>query len=76
MNQTENFRDVAAAQANGTDVYIESLAREARALRVPMTHTTRDDEFMPVLSYRVDQEIAAAEERIEALRRLRDRYSA
>lgn len=54
----------------------EDLAREARSLRVPMTHVPKDEEYMPVLAYRVDQEIAAAERRIRGLKALRDRYSA
>ena len=52
------------------------LAHEAKLLKVYMTHTPKDDEFMPVLAYRVDQEIVAARERLEALQRLRDKYTA
>jgi hypothetical protein len=58
------------------DSFTESLAREAKRLRVYMTHTPRDDEFMSVLSYRVDTEIARTEERLAELKALRDRYSA
>ena len=50
---------------------IEELAREAKSLRVPMTHVPRDPEFPGVLQYRVEQEIAAAERRLSALRVLR-----
>lgn len=52
------------------------LARIAQCLHVPMTHSVKDEEFMPVLSYRVDQEIAAAEQRLADLKRLRDSFTA
>ena len=58
------------------DSFKLQLAQRAKALRVPMTHTPRDEEFMPVLSYRVDQEIAAARKRLEALKQLRDSFTA
>jgi hypothetical protein len=56
--------------------FAESLAQHASYLRVPMTHSPNDDEFMSVLSYRVDQELAAAELRVASLKELQDRYSA
>lgn len=65
----------ASADEKG-DAFRESLAKEGRRLRVPMTHATRDDEWMSVFSYRVDQEIAASERRARELRALRDLYSA
>lgn len=52
--------------------FIEDIARVARGLRVPMTHDTHEPEFMPVLTYRVGQEIAAAERRLTELKALRD----
>jgi hypothetical protein len=67
--------DLAASDA----AYItlkENLAREARSLRIPMTHLPKDEEYMPVLSYRVDQEIAAAERRVRELKLFRDRFTA
>lgn len=56
--------------------YLAPLARRAQELRVPMSHTPRDEEFMPVLAYRVDMEIVRAEERIAALRALRAQFTA
>lgn len=57
-------------------MYIEALARDAKALGVYMTHATHEGEFMSVLSYRVDQYIAAHERKLAALKALRDRYTA
>jgi hypothetical protein len=56
--------------------FAESLAKHASYLRVPMTHAPSEVEFMSVLSYRVDQELAAAELRVASLKELQDRYSA
>lgn len=58
------------------DSFTESLASEAKRLRVYMTHSPNEPEFMPVLSYRVDQLIAQKEREIAELKALRDRYSA
>ena len=52
---------------------MEQLAKTAKELRVPMTHTTRDDEYADVLAYRLDQEIASAERQAVAMRELRAR---
>jgi hypothetical protein len=58
------------------DSFKAKLERERKRLGVYMTHTPRDDEYMPVLSYRVDTEIARTEQRLEELKALRDMYSA
>lgn len=63
-------------ERNLAESHTERLSRIAKALRVPMTHWHSDDEFMPVLSYRVDREIAKAKERLANLERLRDLYTA
>lgn len=49
------------------------IARDARTLRVPMTHVAHDDEYIDVLAYRVEQEIAQAEGRLADLRRLSEK---
>jgi hypothetical protein len=49
---------------------LESVERTAKSLRVPMTHTPRDAEYPSVLRYRIGQEIAAAEQRLDNLREL------
>jgi hypothetical protein len=76
LKDVRDALDASAPEEPRSDEFAEGLAREAKRLRVFMTHTPRDSEFMPTLSYRVDQEISRCEERLEALRRLRDRYSA
>lgn len=63
------------AQRDGEDFTVR-LERIAKALRVPMTHVAKDEEFMPVLAYRVDQQIAVAEQRLADLKRLQGCYSA
>jgi hypothetical protein len=52
---------------------LETLAKEASRLRVPMGHTTRDEEYLEVLAYRVAQEIHASEFRLANLRELAKR---
>jgi len=54
----------------------QDLQREARSLRVPMTHDASDEEYMPVLSYCVDQEIMRASRRVRELKLFRDRFTA
>jgi hypothetical protein len=49
------------------------IEREAKALRVPMTHVPRDPEYLSVLEDRIGQELTALEQRIAALRNLRTR---
>lgn len=55
--------------------YIEMIARTAQELRIPMSHTPNDDEYMSVLSYRVDQEIIAARRRLAKLENFRHSFS-
>lgn len=52
------------------------IERDAKTLRVPMTHVARDDEYASVLRYRIAQEIASAEKRVAALRELDERVAA
>jgi hypothetical protein len=59
-----------------TSEYLATLSREAARLRIPMSHVPGDNEYMPVLSYRIDQAIVAARRRLEELQALRDSYSA
>lgn len=49
---------------------LDEIATTASRLRVPMTHVPRDAEYLPVLAYRVQQEIEAAELRATRLRDL------
>lgn len=53
----------------------DAIVRDARRLRVAMTHVPHDDEYLPVLAYRVQQEIEAAERKLNQLRSLRVRIS-
>lgn len=50
-----------------SDELMERIAREVRILRVPMSHTPRDAEYLRVLAYRVEQERAACERRLVQL---------
>jgi hypothetical protein len=49
---------------------LDEIERTAKSLRVPMTHVARDPEYVHVLRYRIEQEIAAAEQRLDNLRDL------
>ena len=59
------YRDAAQACANA--MALEDVEREAQALRVPMSHTTADAEYLPVLAYRIEQEARAAQRRLDRL---------
>lgn len=59
-----------------TNDFVESLDKERKRLRIYMSHATNSDEYMSVLSYRVDQAIAATEQRLIDLKKLQGRYSA
>lgn len=48
----------------------DEIAREATRLRVPMSHVPKDREYLPVLAYRIGQEIHAIEFRLADLRSL------
>lgn len=52
---------------------VQQIERTAKSLRVPMTHVARDDEYLSVLEYRIEQELTKAEQRIAALRNLKAR---
>lgn len=68
--------DTIFTQREGED-FTARLERIARSLRVPLRNATpSDDWFMSNLSYGVDQEIAAAERRLELLKHFRDCYTA
>lgn len=54
----------------------DKLEKERKRLKVYMNHTTRDDEYMVCLSYRVDQAIVSTKQRLAELENLRDMYSA
>lgn len=55
---------------------LQRVARDASLARVPMSHTPRDREYLPVLAYRVGQERRAAEARLAALAALASDVSA
>jgi len=57
------------------DEAVFAIEREAKTLRVPMTHVARDPEYLEVLDYRIGQELTRAEQRVAALRNLRARVA-
>lgn len=55
------------------DKLLALIEQTAKAARVPMTHVPKDPEYLPVLGYRVGQEIEASERRLRLLRELQER---
>lgn len=61
---------------DGYYAHLETLDAERKQLRIYMTHSVRDNEYMSVLSYRTSQAIAACEEQLAALRKFQGKFTA
>jgi hypothetical protein len=73
-HHTPNELDASIARAHADEHFaienptLDAIERRAKTLRVPMTHVPRDAEYLPVLRYRIGQEIEASTRRADALR--------